>query len=247
MCGICGTNCGSKCKKTCIKVYRPTVFIGGQTGIPGEDGDPGISIVNIIDNGDGTMTIVMSDSTEYIIPIPSSDIPNDDWVVFDQTDPQITSFDVNSGITTHSQEVQVAYKPIAVDTALVKVKARLNVTIPNDVGFNLRDVDRLLSFDFILANIPIGGSEWFPTQTGTLTALFPDFLLGDNFGVPVSITSTTVVGGLEDPLAFGDFQSKGRGSVTNGLFFCQQVGPAVAAGRYSFLIEWEMICRIEHF
>lgn len=244
MCGICGTNCGSKCKKTCIKVYRPTVFVGGQTAIPGEPGDDGVSIVNIIDNGDGTMTIVMSDSTEYIIPIPSGTVPNDDWVMFSDTDPEITSFDVNSGITTNSKAVEVAYKVIAPDAALVKVKAVLNVTIPNDVGFNLRDVDRLLSFDFILANIPIGGSEWFPTQTGTLTCLFPD-ILGDNFGVPVSITAVT--GGEVDPLAFGDFQSKGRGSVTNGLFFCQQVGPAVAAGTYAFLIEWEMSCKIEHF
>lgn len=244
MCGICGTNCGSKCKKTCIKVYRPTTFIGGQTAIPGEQGEDGVSIVNIIDNGDGTMTIVMSDTTEYIISIPSSPIPNDDWVVFTSADPEITSFDVNAGITTNSQEASVAYKVIASDTALVKVKALLNVTIPNAVGFNLRDVDRLLSFDFILANIPIGGSEWFPTQTGTLTALFPDFL-SDNFGVPVSITVSATEG--DTPLAFGDFQSKGRGSVTNGLFFCQQVGPAVAAGTYTFLIEWEMMCRIEHF
>lgn len=247
MCQKCGNSkCGGNCKKGCIRVYKPTIFIGGQTGIPGDEGDPGVGIVNIIDNGDGTFTIVMSDTTEYIITLPSATVPNDDWVIFNQDDPEITSFDVNVGITTHSQEVQVAYKVIAPDAALVKVTSVLNVTIPNAEGFNLRDVDRTLDFDFILANIPIGGSNWFPSQTGTLTALFPD-LLGDNFGVPVSICSTTIPGGLEDPLAFGDFQSKGRGSVTNGLFFCQQVGPAVAAGRYSFLIEWEMMCRIEHF
>jgi hypothetical protein len=168
MCQKCGNSgCGGKCKKGCVRVYKPTRFVGGQTGIPGAPGEPG-------------------EPGEPGPPGPAAEIPNDDWVVFSDADPEITSFDVNAGITTHFQEVQVAYKPIAYDAALVKVKARINVTIPNDEGFNLRDVDRLLSFDFILADIPVGGSNWFPTETGTLTALFPD-LLGDNFGVPVSI------------------------------------------------------------
>lgn len=190
----------------------------GSQGAPGAKGDPGT-------------------------PGPST-IPNDAWVMFADTDPEITSFDVNAGITTIGKSVQVAYKPISADTALVKVRAVLNVSIPVTVpGFNQRDVDRCLDFDFILADIPVGGSNWFPTQTGKLTSMFPT-LLGENFGVPVSICTTSSEG--DDPIAFGDYTSKGRGSCTNGLFFCQQVCPIVVAGRYTFLVEWEMMCRIEH-
>lgn len=73
MCTKCGdTSCGGKCTKSCIKIYRPTVWRDGQTGIPGADGEPGVGIVNIVDNGDGTMTIFLSDATSYIINLPAA-------------------------------------------------------------------------------------------------------------------------------------------------------------------------------
>jgi hypothetical protein len=73
MCQNCGNNsCQGNCGKKCIKVNVPSSWISGQTGIPGADGDDGVGIVNIIDNGDGTMTIFLSDGSDYTINLPAS-------------------------------------------------------------------------------------------------------------------------------------------------------------------------------
>jgi hypothetical protein len=73
MCTKCGdTSCGGKCTKKCIKVYRPTVWRDGQTGIQGADGNDGVGIVNIVDNGDGTFTIFLSDGSNYTINLPAA-------------------------------------------------------------------------------------------------------------------------------------------------------------------------------
>ena len=72
-CKSCGNSgCGGNCEKDCIKIYRPTIWKDGDTGIPGEDGNPGIGIVNIVDNEDGTFTIYLSDSSSYIITMPAA-------------------------------------------------------------------------------------------------------------------------------------------------------------------------------
>jgi hypothetical protein len=70
-CTNCGNNsCCGDCKKSCIKIYKPTNWISGQTGVNGDDGDPGVGIVNVVDNGDGTFTIFLSDITNYTIVMP---------------------------------------------------------------------------------------------------------------------------------------------------------------------------------
>jgi len=70
-CKSCGnTSCGGNCDKKCIKVYRPTTWIDGQTGIQGPAGEDGVGIVNIVDNGNGSFTIFLSDATDYTIVLP---------------------------------------------------------------------------------------------------------------------------------------------------------------------------------
>lgn len=70
-CGKCGNSkCGGNCEDKCIKVYKPSSFTGGQTGIPGADGNEGVGIINIIDNGDNTFTIFLSDGSDYTINLP---------------------------------------------------------------------------------------------------------------------------------------------------------------------------------
>jgi hypothetical protein len=206
-----------------------------------------IESVEVIGND---LVITMSDGTVFTTALPATTVPNDPWVVFTDLDPEITSFNVNGGITTNTKSVEVAYKILGPDSGLVRVKAVLNVTIPvTSPGFNQRDIDRVLDFSLIFAEVPIGGSTWFPLQAGSFTGLLPTGV-GDNFGVPVSITPSSAPGPAIDPLAFGDVSSQGRGSCTGGvggsLIFCQSVAPKVVAGTYGFLVEWEMLCRIGH-
>jgi hypothetical protein len=195
------------------------------------------------------LIITMTDGTIFTTALPATTVPNDPWVSFSDTDPQITAFNVNGGITTNTKSVEVAYKVLSADTGVVRVRAVLNVTIATTPGFNQRDVDRLLDFSLLLAEIPIGGSNWFPTQAGSFTSLLPTGL-GNNFGVPVSIIPSSAPGPAIDPLAYGDVSSQGRGSCTGGIggssIFCQAVAPKVAAGTYGFTVEWQMFCRIGH-
>ena len=70
-CKSCGnTSCSGNCDKKCIKVYKPTTWIDGQTGIQGQPGNDGVGIINIVDNGDGSFTIFLSDLTDYTIVLP---------------------------------------------------------------------------------------------------------------------------------------------------------------------------------
>jgi len=206
-------------------------------------GGSGVTIQSVTTVGND-LVITMTDGTIFTTPLPAPVIPNDPWVTYTDADPEITSFVVNNGITTNTQSVSVSYKVLSYDTAAVKVRANLNVTVATTGGFNQLDVDKALDFSLILAPIPIGGSQWFPTQTGTITSLFPDFL-GVNQASTVSIARGISVPG-DTPLANSEFDSSGRGSASNGLIFCQQVHPHVKAGTYTFSVEWEMICRIGH-
>jgi hypothetical protein len=72
MCTNCGNNKCGGCNKNCIKVHKPLTWISGQTGVPGEQGDPGTGIINIVDNGDGTITIFLSDGTDYTVVLPAT-------------------------------------------------------------------------------------------------------------------------------------------------------------------------------
>ncbi len=49
-------------------------------------GAPGTGISSIVDNGDGTFTIFLTNGTSTTIPIPGSAVPNDAWITLDQDD-----------------------------------------------------------------------------------------------------------------------------------------------------------------
>jgi hypothetical protein len=241
MCTSCGnSSCGGNCKKACIKVYKPTRFIGAQTGIPGEAGDPGVGIVNIVDNGDGTFTIFLSDASSYVIDIPSDPTPNDPWVVILNNGAGISGVTWQGSATNNALDVNVAYKVIAPDAAIVKVRTFVDVTFDDAGGPGNESINRALNYRFTLDPIPIGGSNWFPTESKSFTTIFTE-----SFAVPIQITPVWdgVTPGIANPL-LSEYQSKGRGFSNNGLFFVQSAGPVVAPGRYQFLIEWEIACQL---
>jgi len=226
----CGNNsCNGTCVKSVIAKYKPSAFIGGQTGVPGPEGNPGVGIVDIIDNGDGTFTIFLSDNSDYTINLPMS-VPNDDWVVIENNGAGITNPQGTSGSTTYNDvNVNVAYKIMNADTAIVKIKAILDVDID--------DVNDVLDFNFILDNISIGGSNWFPALEKRFKTNLPQ-----SFAVPVAVTYT----GGADVLLNSEYDSNGRAASTNGLFIFQSIRPRIASsGNYIFLIETEMTCQLE--
>src|SRR3972149_5705838 len=164
-------------------------------------------------------------------------IPNDLWVTILNNGVGITNPQGTAGGTTYnSVVVDVAYKILSEDTAVIKVRGVLNVNIATVEGFNA--IDNLLNFSFVLDNIQIGNSQWFPLQEKKFQGLFPD-LLGNNFGVPVVITHT---GG--DALLVSNYDSSGRAGCSNGSVFCQNVSPKVLAGNYIFSVEFEMVVQL---
>lgn len=167
-------------------------------------------------------------------------IPNDPWVsLMDNavgiTDPQGTS----GGTTYNSVSVNVAYKVISEDAAIVKCKTILDVTLDGDPT-------RVLNYSFYLDNIAVGASEWFPTLEKSFQGIFPDALdvNAQNIGVPIVIYASGGEGyGVLD---VDDYDSQGRAGCSSGLFFVQLAAPKITTpGTYLMVIEWEMTVQLE--
>ena len=157
-CKSCGNSgCGGNCTKSCIKIYRPTVWRDGQTGIPGEDGAPGVGIVNIIDNMDGTFTIYLSDATDYTIIMPAAaagkhvvdinPVPGGDsqWeLVYDDASTLIISAayylnQIGSGVPLLANQVNHPTQIKGLEPKLVGGNSKILVTDDfSDVQFNVK-------------------------------------------------------------------------------------------------------------
>ena len=133
-CTNCGNNsCCGDCKKSCIKIYKPTNWISGQTGVSGDDGDPGVGIINIVDNGDGTFTIFLSDATDYTVVVPSFTHPDEPWVSLDQLGVSNIQFAGTPGITLDGVigdiSISLKYNVIAPNTVAIQSQSFIPVTI----------------------------------------------------------------------------------------------------------------------
>jgi hypothetical protein len=239
MCTSCGNkSCGGNCKKACIKVYKPTRFIGAQTGIQGDDGDPGVGIVNIVDNGDGTFTIFLSNASSYVIDIPSDPTPNDAWVLIQNSGAGVSGITWQGSATDNADPIiNVAYKILSEDAAIVKVNAFLDATITAP--------DNSLNFRFTLDPIAIGASNWFPLVSKYFTSTLGPVLTPTPFAVPIQITPVWdgVTPGIASP-TLDQYQSKGRAFINNGLVIVQAAGPVLPNNRYQFSIEFELAAQL---
>lgn len=92
-------------------------------------GAPGVGIVNIIDNEDGTMTIVMSDGTEYVI----TTIPSDDWVLVQNNEFISKSFQGIDGVSLvgslDDDRCEIAYQVISEHSILLHGVLDINIDI----------------------------------------------------------------------------------------------------------------------
>jgi len=155
-CNGCGSSSCRGCKD--IKVVLPA----------------GVGIDTITDNGDGTWTILYTDSTTQIINTPGS-IPNDVWVELDETDMIAINYTGTANYSPASHgvfEIDLRYKILNEDS--ICVQGRLK-----------RTVDILSSIDTFGCNFsfaPFGSSSWF---AGTKILATPVSNL--DFRVPVTI------------------------------------------------------------
>lgn len=99
-------------------------------------GAPGTSIVDIIDNEDGTMTIIMSDGTEYIITLPSSAPPSDDWVLV-QNNEFVSKVFTGTDATTlvgslDDDRCEIAYQVISEHSILLHGVLDININIDHE-------------------------------------------------------------------------------------------------------------------
>lgn len=181
----------------------------GRAGNPGAQGPPG--------------------------PAGPSTIPNDAWVSLMNNDPLITLITGVGGVTFLDITVNVAYKVLSPDTAIIKCVTYLDVTLDGDP-------DQVIDYRFALADGTTSG--WF-SGSKNFQSLFPNGGAGDaeSFGVPVVIQALTGGEGFGtlDP---GDYDSQGRAACSNGLFFVQGAAPKAAAGTYRFSVSWEMAVQL---
>ena len=199
MCQNCGNSvCGGNCKKGCLKIYKPTSWIGGQTGIPGPTGAPGVGIVNIIDNGNGTFTVYLSDATNYIITIPTGtyspwqrfvagDVVADNLEPWPPLSAGVTAVDLGFG---NYPVAELSYNPLSEYSALLK-------------GF----IDFKLDVDLGDPNYDNGGFiatieyPQFPVAANWLVAKLMSLPWVNNYHSPVRVhiqQQTPVIGSIID-------------------------------------------------
>lgn len=169
------------------------------------------------------------------ISVPLPTIPDDPWVYLTDVDPEITGFNFSGTATEVSSELNVAYKVLSPSHAILKVKAILTVIMTSPE----LDID----FDFFLGNVQNADSGWFSSGEKVFSSILPDSLVGENFGVPVSIIR---IGGDALPTHFEDYHSKGRAGVSDGFVFTQRTAPntPLQSGEHSFIVEFEIMCRL---
>lgn len=217
----------SKCKEGngcgCIETEIIT-----KRGLKGEQGDPGPQ------GPRGPQGVPGPAGT----PGPSV-IPNDDWVVIQNNGAGITLPTFNGSATPNAiPVVDLAYKVISADTAIIKGYVFLDV--------NITAIENSLNFRFGLAPIPIGGSQWFPLVSKSFNNSFGPAITPSSLCVPVQVTTVWngITPGVLTP-TLDEYQSKGRIGVFNGLFSAQAVGPVLSTfGRYQFTVEFELTAKL---
>lgn len=171
-------------------------------------------------------------------PVNPADLPNDDWVIIQANGAGISSpLWQGSATSNATPSIDVAYKVLNVDTAVVKVKAFLDATFTAP--------DNSINFRFTLDPIAIAGSNWFPALSKYFTTTLGPLLTPTSFAVPIQITPTWdgFTPGIALP-TLDQYQSKGKAFINNGLVFVQAAGPVLANARYQFLVEFELTAQL---
>jgi len=175
------------------------------------------------------------------IEVPAAVIPQDDWVVIDETYPFITPVDFSGASPVpNGFTFDVAYKILSADHAIVKVNAEYDVTIVSQFTDNM-------AFRIYMDDILDANSNWLNGTNGRFQSniTYPSNPSTRNFGVPVTYW---ISGGEDNPAPFNSdfFKIKGRATISNGVIVAQMMYPSAPVGNYIFNIEFEIVCGIQH-
>lgn len=167
-------------------------------------------IDSVTDNGDGTFTITTTDGTATVITMT---VPNDNWVELEIGDlPSAPLWNSSKSTLNDFTSLDVKYKIINVDTVVISVKARVDITtnvIDAEVNFNFR-LDPFTSNWFTgtkLGNMATATSQLYaPVSVVIITAVAaPRYTVGRAYCTPFGGQTLVSVGNTDLQLPNGNY------------------------------------------
>ena len=202
------TGCGSTACRGCkdMKIILPT----------------SVGVSTVVDNGDGTFTITLTNGTATIINTATP--PNDAWVEKEETN--VAQAPANTGTSTNNSiTMDLAYKVLNIDTVLVRCQILINADITA--------LNNSINCNFKLGTIT---SNWF-TGTKLATGTYTSFQSWS----PISIITTT--GTTAIPNQVGRAYAS-QSPATDGLFTIGNTNVQMPDGTYDFVIDFEITCKL---
>ena len=189
------------------------------------------SLNNVIEATDDKICELINLINGIVAPAPV--IPNDDWVVIDETDPKITVILQQGSVVWNDFTFGIAYKILSTDHAIIKFRAHLDV--------NIVQISDTINFTIGIDNINNSESNWFSVGDKRFQSILP-YVAGDSFAVP--ITYLKVGGDVLGTHPF-DYDIMGRAASSNGGIIVQNMVPKIANGNHIFLVEFEMVVGLQ--